>query len=251
MTMPVFRRLARLSKVEWCSRVVSTVHAAVVSLVTWRLILTVIWDGFDPDVFDVEWRSQCRLTILLALAYLTCDCLLTLMLLNEMEESYATLAHHVACIIPCALTMVFGGPMLAFWGMALLGTEVSTLWLNLVWFLGLGQNSIARHLRTLFGLGLVLTFFLFRIVFIPLWVFWILSSEALVSHGLLTSGALPFFRETVLVAMGSMLLYILNLHWFAVILRGAYAALKGEESVCGEDSGAIGQEREGRKAKAG
>jgi sRNA-binding carbon storage regulator CsrA len=167
----VFGRLAREMKADWCSRIISTVHAIIVTV------------GFVATLAQVEWNPRfhpyysqdlvnVRSFMSVSLGYFAFDFLVVAGFRVPLYPVF--LAHHVIASLPFYLYLFVNGcdvGTLSFG--AFLIVELATIFMNLqTWCETVVGHKNTTLYRVLFGLTYV-SWFLSRLV-MPVWVmaFW-------------------------------------------------------------------------------
>ena len=211
--LPTSKRLKRKDAIEWNLRVVSTVHAVVLSLgafaclaETWPLprAASVVGYAHAPDVFAR-----------IFLGYLAYDLIAMIVFYKELQDP-SGLLHHVL-FMPCA-AYVLAHSIMAFPFVWLSFCEVSTPFVNLRWHLAAtDRKSTPLYLYN--GLLVAALFFVARVLFYGAGLAHLASTRDVWG-----APGLPFGHRGVvfMFAVG----YALNLYWMASIFKAAKRAMK-------------------------
>jgi len=210
----------------WCSidfkkqaadRFMSTVHALVAGVLGLGVeALT------DPQCTTrMTWVSA---VFLMFLGYLAVD--LVSMCICDVWQAWrpvdkSMILHHV--FILSFFTLGYVVDVGVWFGSALLINELSTPFVNVFWYLKyIGQKESKAF--KINGTVLLLTFFVFRILYIP-FNFWHFQA-----HGLCLDSENPAYQHlSWLMLIGYVAIYLINLFWFSKLVRGALQALQKKE----------------------
>eukprot|EP00927_Polykrikos_kofoidii_P033180 TRINITY_DN28086_c0_g2_i1.p1 TRINITY_DN28086_c0_g2~~TRINITY_DN28086_c0_g2_i1.p1 ORF type:complete len:269 (+),score=40.48 TRINITY_DN28086_c0_g2_i1:84-890(+) len=225
---PVVRRTSIEERLrgDWLNRVIASAHAAVVGSFCCRAmfsetplksVVASAW-RFEP-VFDAVLGTSATLrwTLPLTLGYFFYDC--CVMAIDKEVYVPLMVAHHVISLIvwPMSVLSRRGSVYVLFYS----ATEISTPLLHLVvFFLPKHKLSDGPH-YTVLGVGLLVTFFLARILPIPMvlhsmkatWSFW-QPEDAVIFVTWALSVPVPM---------------LLNGFWFFKLVHGALSKLGGEK----------------------
>jgi hypothetical protein len=224
----------------WCStefkrqaadRFLSTVHALVTGML-----------GLCVEVFT-EPQCMARTTwvgalFLVFLGYLAVD--LVSIIVCDLWKGWRPLdkpmlGHHV--FILTFFTLGFVKDVGVWFGATLLINELSTPFVNIFWYLNYTGRKESQAFKVN-GVFLLLAFFLFRIVYIPL-NFW-----HFIASGLCQNSANSEYKHlSWLMVVGYASIYVLNLTWFSKILRGALKAVgKQDKKLSGTDAALLAEQ---------
>eukprot|EP00189_Rhodosorus_marinus_P012475 CAMPEP_0184739238 /NCGR_PEP_ID=MMETSP0315-20130426/2062_1 /TAXON_ID=101924 /ORGANISM="Rhodosorus marinus, Strain UTEX LB 2760" /LENGTH=268 /DNA_ID=CAMNT_0027207817 /DNA_START=83 /DNA_END=889 /DNA_ORIENTATION=- len=215
------KHLNSAQRVEWLSRCVSTVHAVVV-FTTMFLAIFPETSAYTGGEYERFWL--CRAGHLLAMGYFLYDFILVVLNVRTITAGPSTLFHHVvgAFVVRTALNMGHAMPLI--WSGGTFLTEISTPLVNWRWFLYFKHRN--EPLYKVCGISMTVVFFLGRIVFMPVFLFYIYAQKGLVDS--LPSQADAFFLGSF-ASIFYAVLYALNLYWFSLIVKGAIKLLKEPE----------------------
>jgi hypothetical protein len=188
------------------SRFFSTIHALVVSYLCIIILLTRENLHQFYDIQDDLWSSLFQFST----TYLAADCFM--MLLFPTEGDWQYLLHH----------LIGGGGIYGIWktghvwfiGLMFMFTEISTIWLNLSWFL-LKQKERSPHALThvafvLAGVMLLLTFFIGRILGGAAIWYYLYDVRYEISM-------IPVW-QAIYIYLGSATITSLNCYWFVKLI---------------------------------
>ncbi|XP_064626082.1 TLC domain-containing protein 4-A-like [Lineus longissimus] len=208
-----YRNLSPAGKVDWNSRVSSSVHAAMVSSLCVYILM------FDYPIFqDKIWgdspyvKANCAIVI----GYMTADFVLILIYYKYIGEVFY-IFHHLATIIPYLMVMVYG--VFNYFANFRLIAEFSTPFINNRWFfdaLGYPRTSI-QYVSN--GLAMSTVFFLARILSMPFFyyrIYEVYGTERYVAIGWM-HGFLIY---------PCIILDIINTFWFYKLALGCKKVLK-------------------------
>lgn len=157
---PGFNTLSPQKKIEWNSRVVSTIH----SLVVGTLGLYILF--FDESKAEPLWGRSLivELNISIATGYLISD--LVIMLLNwEVFGEFGYILHHVTAIYGFVLLLIFR--TLEYIGNFRLLAELSSPFVNQRWFFEVLKYPKLCKINIINGILMTVVFFIVRIAAIP------------------------------------------------------------------------------------
>lgn len=226
-----YRRLPSHLRVDWDTRVPSTVHALVVTAVcTWELVrgnkLSAAVTGGTPGsagpvlqqataTLPLVWRvSQTTYGIIgVSFAYFAVD--LAVILRNPRISSPAILVHHCAALL--SLASVAHARALHVFLMVVLLSEATTPFVNARWWLD-HSGAKASRLYAVNGLALLVTWTAARIASVfPFYV--------AVATNAADIAAVPLHARVLLLLVPA-LLWCLNVMWWMRIVRGAVKLLR-------------------------
>eukprot|EP00741_Cyanophora_paradoxa_P018457 tig00021070_g17820.t1 len=196
--------LTEEDKVEWRSRVISNVHAAVTSAVCVYSLTQEDWgDAFlaHPPVATIAMLVSC--------GYLIYDALLVVLHHKQLGGGGSTLAHHISGIFSVAISHSYGAGSVCI--IAYFGTELTTPCVNNRWFFEKsGMKSSNAYKFN--GLAMWFGFLLIRVSIAPCLGFYLYTHRD------------QMMAVPVLLSAFTLLLFFvinsLNLYWFFLITRG-------------------------------
>lgn len=209
-----YNKSSKAIKVEWKSRVVSTIHA-IMSLVGAYYCL---W-GSECGARQVfGFAPVCDLSIIISTSYWIFDVLLVLGNYAIFKDP-VIVAHHIACITPFLLGRYFEQG----WGYGCRAqlTELSTPFVNNRWFFEVIQRKYPKmslsNIQVANGILLWLTFVFGRIINLPLML-----------RGFVTNDDRFFSAHWSVwgtMFLGTVLVTVLSFYWFWKITKGLYKKL--------------------------
>jgi len=218
-----FNSLNQYQQYEWCSRLVSTVHALIaIGLAYWTMLFEEALR--TPDIpFPERMTWGVSVTAATTLSYWIYDLMLIIRYWKDTPD-YAMVAHHLCGIIPFALGSYFS-EFVAF-APTIIIAETSTPFVNARWFMYVtnNQGTLAYAVN---GLCMWLSFLLCRIWWLPYGL-----SDLMVNF-------MPYatkYHLSVLipVAIGTPIAYALSFYWFLLITKGlvktVWGMIKGSNS---------------------
>lgn len=217
--------LTNTQRVEWISRVVSNVNAVVMTLVSaglvWgeRSLFSTSPDGLLLDHEAVYFGSQACL-----LSYFVYDFMLILVFFRSISSPVSTCVHHLfssASILLC-FRMGNSHPLAIYWASAVTITEASTPLVNARWFLSFRYRD--SSLYTVTGLAMLASFVLVRDAYIPYTIFVLLRDARILLKGFDVETA---FQLGMIGGGSSFLVWVLNIYWTILMVRGALKILRG------------------------
>ncbi|XP_069795173.1 TLC domain-containing protein 4-B [Narcine bancroftii] len=208
-----YRILTDTQKIDWNSRVASTVHAFLVGLVS----LYLLW--FDDAVnSDPVWGDPTlvKLNVGLSAGYLISDVLLILWFWKAIGDIYFII-HHLTALY--AYYYVLGEGMLPYFANFRLIAELSTPFVNQRWFFEALLYPKTSKSNIINGLLMAVVFFLVRIAVMPLYYSKMIS----------TFGTEAFYRLGIQAQfvwiITSICLDAMNVMWMSKIARGCRKVL--------------------------
>jgi len=201
---PFFRKLSKDDQVEWASRVVSTMHAVVVTYGGLKILASPVYDKFPYTA----WSDEGGIYANILLGYLSYD--LVLCLAYDNLRTPSAIIHHLLGLF--YYTVVCTTHHAQYLAMLWLASELTTPLVNMRWFLMVLKQS---HTTFYAANGLLMTFaFLaWRVLYLPanyLYTLYYFSDQVK-----LTS---PIVQPLVPVSMPSITL--LNMYWTFLMIRG-------------------------------
>nr|XP_028588570.1 transmembrane protein 56 isoform X1 [Podarcis muralis]XP_028588571.1 transmembrane protein 56 isoform X1 [Podarcis muralis]XP_028588572.1 transmembrane protein 56 isoform X1 [Podarcis muralis] len=208
-----FSSLDQKKKIEWNSRTVSSFHALLVGVFCLYILM------YDEAVnADHVWGepSTVQLNLAITSGYLISDLLLIIFYWNAIGDIYFVIHHLVALY---AYYFVLERGLLAYFANFRLLAEISTPFVNQRWFYEVLGYSKASKSNIINGLLMTITFFLGRIIVIPIYYAKVaaeVGTEAFDRLGLAAQSA--WF-------ISSIILDIMNLKWMVRITKGCYKVI--------------------------
>ncbi|XP_036409696.1 TLC domain-containing protein 4-B-like isoform X2 [Megalops cyprinoides] len=209
-----FLGLSPQQKIEWNSRTVSTFHALIVGVFCFYILL------FDDAINqDPVWgdATLVKINVGITTGYLISDLLLIFYYWSAIGDRYFVV-HHLAALYAYYYVLVKG--MLPYFANFRLLAEFSTPCVNQRWFfeaLGYPKSSKPNLAN---GVLMALTFFLVRIVVMPVYY----------GRMYLIYGTQAFYRVSwggrLAWIFSSFCLDVMNLMWMHKIARGCYKVLR-------------------------
>eukprot|EP01137_Pigoraptor_chileana_P032035 Opistho-2@20774 len=212
-----FRGLSDHQKVDWCSRVSSTIHAVVVTVVA----LFCLYDEWEiPNRFQHDSPAMYSMLAMSA-GYLITDALVICFnfdAFGNAKLNMQTLLHHALGI--SGLFLVLKNNVFLFYMTWRIICEGSTPFVNLRWFLATNEEWKNSKLYVVNGLLMVFSFFALRVAMSPfIWIAMFKTSDQLFqANGVLVGIFIAY----------SIVLDVLNLYWFSSIWKGLLKALRGD-----------------------
>lgn len=207
-------------RADWLSRCNSSLHA-LLSVTGFALALT---SPTSPTPFHTIY--------VLSLGYFLSDSLIVSLFHQTISAPLPTLAHHALSSAAIAFVLAHNTPLSCTWGAVLFLTEASTPLINLRYFLAIRHRHHRRYKIT--GALMTLAFLAARPVGIPLLMLWIARRWSLLTAGLSVEDLRLFTGVGVAVTSA---LYVLNLYWSVVMVRGLVRALRIRDPPCKEEKG--------------
>ncbi|KAL3898725.1 MAG: hypothetical protein SGCHY_002543 [Lobulomycetales sp.] len=207
------RELGHKNQREWAVHVVSFAHAVLISSLAFPMLLDPVLAA-DPLFAHAPYPE---FVIAIACGYFLWD--MGICLYRLQSNGLGFLVHGVSCFFVFLLAfkpfvMFYGGPFLMY--------ELSTPFLNLIWFCDKSGRSGSR-LQLFSGISLILVFFFSRIVgglyygthfYVTIWHRWSEINPALAS----------------VYCVAYTVLSVLNFYWFYRILKQAQRRLSSTKS---------------------
>ncbi|XP_035278579.1 TLC domain-containing protein 4-B-like [Anguilla anguilla] len=208
-----FRQLSRKQKIEWNSRTVSTLHALVVGVFCFYILV------FDDAInLDPVWgdATLVKINVAITTGYLISDLLLILYFWDAIGDKLF-IVHHLAALY--AYYYVLGKGMLPYFANFRQLAEFSTPCVNQRWLfevLGYPKSSKPNLAN---GVLMATTFFLVRIMVMPVYygrMYSVLGMQAIYRVSL--GGRIAWI-------LSSFCLDVMNLMWMHKIARGCFKVL--------------------------
>jgi len=213
-----YRELSPPVRVEWLSRVVSNLHAVIL---TPALAVTVFGDAALAAGAPFSSGPAVHALLKVGLGYFLYDALLVSAYRRTISAPGQTLFHHALVLSSVSWVLYSMLPLATVWAALLFLTEASTPFVNQRWFMAFRHRQSGAYKVT--GLAMTLAFFAARPLYIPFACGWMLK------HRVLYSG-LASYQLQVLLAIGVTVtvgLYGLNIYWFSLMARGLVKAFRG------------------------
>eukprot|EP00168_Porphyra_purpurea_P010094 TRINITY_DN2486_c0_g1_i1.p2 TRINITY_DN2486_c0_g1~~TRINITY_DN2486_c0_g1_i1.p2 ORF type:complete len:345 (+),score=112.84 TRINITY_DN2486_c0_g1_i1:171-1205(+) len=213
-----YRELSSPVRVEWLSRVVSNLHAVIL---TPALAVTVFGDAALAAGVPFSSGPEVHALLKVGLGYFLYDALLVSAYRRTISAPGQTLFHHALVLSSVSWVLYSKLPLATVWAALLFLTEASTPFVNQRWFMAFRHRQSGAYKVT--GLAMTLAFFAARPLYIPFACGWMLK------HRVLYSG-LTTYQLRVLLAIGVTVtvgLYGLNIYWFSLMARGLVKAFRG------------------------
>lgn len=212
-----FRSLDYASRIEWLSRVISNVHAVILTGGMSYAIFCEPANGIYAGG-DHEHRVLIRSLLILSLGYFVYDSLLVLFTFTTISNPLVTLVHHTLCLVSVYTVLLHDAPVTAVWCAGMYLTEASTPFVNQRWFMAIRHRHQKRYKAT--GLLMTVIFLLVRPVGIPLFMAWLLRRPQLY----LSLDGSSLLRIWKYAGTACALLYAMNIFWSVVMVRGLFKA---------------------------
>ncbi|KAJ8902220.1 hypothetical protein NDN08_006628 [Rhodosorus marinus] len=212
------KHLNSAQRVEWLSRCVSTAHAVVVFAAMFLAIFPET-SAYAGGEYERLWL--CRGGLVLAMGYFLYDVILVLLHIRSITAGPSTLFHHLVCTIVTSTALNMGYAMPMIWAGGSFLTEISTPLVNWRWFLYFKHKH--EPVYKVCGILMTIVFFLGRIVFMPVFLSYIYAQKGLVDG--IPSQAEAFFLGSF-ASVFYVVLYALNVYWFALIVKGIIKLLR-------------------------
>jgi len=205
LQFPFYAKLTAGDRIEWGSRVVSTVNALYVTYGAFHsMIFERVWDQHPFLGYSAFSDHYHRVFM----GYIAYD--LILVLSNKCIRSKSTIAHHVIASFAYSVGVAYRSVQMLT--NAFLATEATTPFVNNRWFMAVTK---LHNTRTYILNGLLMTFgFLFvRVLFVPY-----ISIKAIITHW----DEVQLMHIMPLIFMYAILpsMTLLNVYWCFLMLRG-------------------------------
>ncbi|VDO05464.1 unnamed protein product [Rodentolepis nana] len=215
---PTYRALSKNKRMEWDSRIMSTIHATIVS------ILCVVSLVKETQLWADPFFAQGRLGVLalcISIGYFTCD-LISMPIYYDRKNMIIFTLHHLVATI--AFYQILDYKVGLFFGVYRLTTELSTPFTNQRWFYRKVGYTLDRRRVAIVSLIFSIFFVITRnLMILPYWgfVYLIFNSEGHVQ----ARARLPFLDISWFVS--SLILDALNIYWAILVYPiGINAAVK-------------------------
>eukprot|EP00128_Syssomonas_multiformis_P011192 Colp12_sorted_trinity150504_noHs@29388 len=213
-----YRDLSEEKKVDWNSRVASSIHATVVGLACLYVLYYDVHAAENPYT-NLSWIA--RFFMAISVGYLGFDFLLILFnfkAFGNLSLNLQTLGHHVVAASGFYWSIDY--QVFQYFCAYRLMSEVSTPFVNLRWYLAVNPKWKNSHLYLINGVVLMLIFFACRIVAIPFFYHrWYVTFDGI--YGV------PWWLRIVFTYT-AFFLDGLNLFWFNKLVTGVMKMLKDQ-----------------------
>jgi len=203
-----YRALKDDHKIEWNSRVLSSIHAVISTILA---IITVYFWTFPG--YTVGGDQFSFNTVAITAGYISADLIMLMIYKQKIGATIDVYVHHIAVLTCCVVCL--RKQYLVYFACFKLFSEASTTNVNLRWML-YSLNKKAGKLYLYNGLVLLFVFFLCRILAMP--VFYYKMYQTISTD--VYKAALPGIEHYVWISM-SMAVDCLNIIWFRKIAMGA------------------------------
>lgn len=211
-----YSSLPNADKSDWNDRIISNFNSVIsIALSTYSL-----WteDGMRDDMVWYDSRIA-RLACSVIIGYMVADIFIMLLWCHVgIKELIGFVCHHLATVFAYFYVSVYG--ILCYFAMLRLLAEVSTPAMNQRWFFDASGYKRGSIVVVLNGCLMLVTFFLFRIVVLPLFWYqiWVVTGTDSVTK-------LGHIQYTVMY-LPSLILDALNIYWFYKMCKGFVKAVK-------------------------
>lgn len=208
--VPAYNTLTPGGQAEWCSRVVSNIHAVIVTYGSLRILSSDVYDKYPYTAWSEEGRFYANIL----LGYFLYD--LILCLSYKQLRTVGTLFHHCLGLFYYTVVNVSGHAQ--YLAMLWLASELTTPFVNMRWFLFVMKKTDTT-LYLVNGMLMTLGFLLWRVIYIPgsaLYTLYYFSD-----HIKLTA---PYVQPLIPISMPS--ITILNAYWTYLMIKGILKFIK-------------------------
>lgn len=219
--------LSDQQKLDWDSRVVSTVHATIVSSMCAYSLL------YDENIskHPIWWDSPAvRTSCAVVFGYMTADLVVMTIHYKQIGEAFFFF-HHGASMYAYYYVTTYG--VLPYFANYRLVAEFSTPFVNQRWFLAILGYKKSDPLFVANGVAMAVTFFAFRIATMP--HYWLKVYSV---YGTEEFNRLGHIQMVLVVSCA--ILDAINLFWFYKIYQGAHRLLVMFMKPGIESGGAVG-----------
>lgn len=213
-----YRSLSASVRVEWLSRVVSNLHAVVL---TPALAAAVFGDASLAAGGPLSAGPAVHGLLKVGLGYFIYDAVLVTAYRRSISAPGQTLFHHALVLSSVSWVLSVRLPLATVWAALLFLTEASTPFVNQRWFMAIRHRQSRAYKIT--GVTMTVAFFVARPLYIPFACVWMLRQRVL-REGLTASQLQVLMAIGVIATVG---LYALNIYWFSLMARGLSKALRG------------------------
>ncbi|XP_053394205.1 TLC domain-containing protein 4-B-like [Mercenaria mercenaria] len=210
-----YRDLPTYEQQEWNDRFMSNVNAVISIALSGYCLL------FEPRAREEVWYDSpaARTACAIIVGYMFADILcMSIWCKMKRGEMLGFLFHHAATVYAYYFISAYG--VLCYFGMLRLIAEVSTVPVNQRWYFDMTGYPRARVIVVLNGFLMLITFFVFRIVAMPLYWYqiWLVTG---------TEAVMKLGHIQLIMYIPCFVLDVLNITWFYKMCRGFVKALKG------------------------
>jgi len=203
-----YRSLKDDHKIEWNSRVLSSIHAILSTILA--MITVYCWTSPGYTIGGDQFSFN---TVAITAGYISADIIMLMIYKQKIGATVDVYVHHIAVLTCCIVCLQ--KHYLVYFACFKLISEASTTNVNLRWMLySLNMKSGKLYLYN--GLMLMAVFFLCRILAMPVFYYKMYQTV----NTSVYKAALPGFEHYVWISM-SMAVDVLNLIWFRKIATGA------------------------------
>ena len=213
---PKYKEFGRHKKAYWDTLLGSTIHAVVAATVA---IYALLFDQLSNE-YIISQSSIGRSLIQFCFGYFCVD-LMFCMLDSEMRKDFMSTLHHTLAVVGSWLAISHEG-VATYWVVLRLSTELSTPFVNILWYFLFTNYPKQSTLFITNSLLLVITFYGCRIFTIP--YYWI----AMYYH-VYQNPSTPVMWPIGIsywIVMSNIVVDVLNVIWAYKIARGGYKSLK-------------------------
>jgi len=202
--VPAYNKLSYGDQAEWCSRVVSNIHAFVATFAGLKMMASDVYDERPFTAWSDEGGHYANILI----GYFAYDVLLCLA--HKQLRTFITFLHHFIGLSFYLVVCISheGQYLTTLW----LASELTTPFVNLRWFLAIMKKS-STLMYTVNGILMTLGFLLWRVLIIP--------GLVIRAHYYSNSDfhqTVPYIRTLIPVAVSSITL--LNAYWTYLMIKG-------------------------------
>jgi len=214
---PGYGKLSTAKQIEWNTRTNSTIHALMVCIFCLYVLI------YEEDVStDPVWAESevVKYNCALVVGYMVSDTIIMFIHYNVIGEVFY-IFHHGVSIYAYYFVMTYGA--LPWFANFRLIAEFSTPFVNQRWFLDVLSYPKDSNVFVINGYALTITYFIVRVASIPpYWikVYSIYGSEPCIRLG----------RIWYVLLSSCIILDLINLYWFAKVVRGARKVLLSSSS---------------------
>jgi len=215
-----YRKLSRADRIEWGSRVVSTLHAIFVTYGSGLVLLTedVVHDHpFIGHSSVAEWYNK------VLIGYFVYD--LMLVLGEKQIRTVGTLVHHILGLIGYIASIEYQEGLLICVLFAF--TEITTPFVNNRWFLAITKKTNTK-IYIFNGLLMTLGFIVVRVLFAPGYSFY-----AIFAHWDELQ-ALKTLRNLIFLCLFGVT--ILNIYWTGLMVKGLLRHVNKSKTAASQQS---------------
>jgi hypothetical protein len=212
--------LSLSQRAEWISRVVSNLNAMLMVSAS-SILLWQVWSAEPQGAVSgpvLPNASAFYVSQALLLAYFCYDASLILLFLRTISSPWSSLAHHLFSAMSIVFCFFIGErqPLALIWATGISLTEISTPLVNARWFLSFRYRERWQYKAV--GIGMLLAFLIGRDLYIPLLVFGIIQTA---SKYVNPKHVLSAFWLGLVGGSSSLAIWLLNMYWTMLMLRGA------------------------------